>query len=196
MATIHEIAAAAELSQAVYSNLVALGSISAEWLLNEANGDRNMSPAQANDIASRYTVEAVANDPTTGAYAAVFKDKQTGQVIVAVRGTDEASDWLSDAFLLTGIPPSLNPQFNALRPVIAQWVQSGVVPVGSTIAGHSLGGYLAAALKATLPAVLGDAYTFNAPGFVESLGGLPLLLQTVFGMPVAGMFAAVLACPS
>jgi hypothetical protein len=39
--------------------------------------------------------------------------------------------------------PSLNPQFLALQPVIAQWVQSGALPPGSTFAGHSLGGYLA-----------------------------------------------------
>lgn len=145
MATIVELAATSELAQAVYSSLLTLGPIDSERLRIKQNGDANMSAAQADDFARRYTVERIFNDPDTGAYAAIFKNKQTQELTVAIRGTDISlnMDWVSNAYLATGIPPSLNPQFLALRPVIAQWIQSGALPLGSTLAGHSLGGYLA-----------------------------------------------------
>jgi Ca2+-binding RTX toxin-like protein len=145
-----------------------------------------MSAAQADDFARRYTVERIFNDPDTGAYAAIFKNKQTQELTLAIRGTDIGLnlDWVSNAYVATGIPPSLNPQFLALRPVIAQWVQSGVLKPSSAVTGHSLGGYLAAAIKATFPSTFASAYTFNAPGFVQSLGGLQGVLQSIFGIPV------------
>jgi hypothetical protein len=129
MTTINELSAAAELCQAVYSTLQ-VGAIDFEWLRDKANTDPNMSEAQARDIAARYEVVKVFSDSNTGgntgAYAAVFKDKLTGRTTLAVRGTDNLGDWLNaNAYLAVGIPPSLNPQFNALRPVVAQWIQSG-----------------------------------------------------------------------
>ena len=144
MTSIVQLSIAGELAQAVYSPLDK-GAIDPGELLVKANGNPNMSAAQAQDFANRYTVERIFNDPDTGAYAAIFKNKQTQELTVAIRGTDISRnmDWVSDAYLAIGIPPSLNPQFLALRPVIAQWIQSGALPPGSTIAGHSLGGYLA-----------------------------------------------------
>ena len=188
MATIEELAGAAELTQAIYSNLQ-VGQIDARYLESKANGDPNMSAAQATDIAARYEVVQVFSDTNTGtntgAYAALFRDKQSGNLTLTVRGTDGLGDWLNaNLYLLIGIPPALNPQFNVLRPVIAQWIQSGLITAGTTIAGHSLGGYLAAALKASFPATFGSTYTFNAPGFTAGLGPVPQLLQTIFGMPV------------
>lgn len=184
MATINELSAASELCQAVYSNLGA-GAITAASLEYKANGEQNMSVAQREDVAARYTVERVFNDPATGVYAAVFKEKLTGTTTLAVRGTDGMSDWLNaNAHLAVGIPPALSPQFNALRPVVAQWIQSGALQTGSAIAGHSLGGYLAAAIKASYPGTFGSTFTFNSPGFAEPLGLLPAVLQSIFGMPV------------
>jgi trimeric autotransporter adhesin len=185
MTSIVQLSIAGELAQAVYSPLDK-GAIDPGELLVKANGNPNMSAAQAQDFANRYTVERIFNDPDTGAYAAIFKNKQTPELTLAIRGTDISRnmDWVSNAYLATGIPPSLNPQFLALRPVIAQWIQSGALPPGSTIAGHSLGGYLAAAIKATFPSTFASTYTFNAPGFVQSLGGLQGVLQSIFGIPV------------
>ena len=185
MASINNLSVAVELSQAVYSSLQD-GAIDYRSLLTKPNGFDNMPEGQARDMAARYEVVKVFNDPATGAYAAVFKNKRSPERILAIRGTDISRnmDWVSNAYLATGIPPSLNPQFLALRPVIAQWIQSGALPPGSTIAGHSLGGYLAAALKASFPSTFASTYTFNAPGFVQSLGGLQGVLQSIFGMPV------------
>lgn len=186
MVAIGELATASELAQAAYSTLLMLGAIDPERLRIRQNGDANMSVAQSDDVASRYTIEGIFNDPATGAYAAIFKNKQTQELTVAIRGTDFSAnlDWLSNAYLAAGIPPSLNPQFRALQPIVAQWIQSGVLPPGSTIAGHSLGGYLAAAIKASFPETFSRTYTFNAPGFVDWPGGLPGALQTIFGIPV------------
>ena len=189
MATINELPSAADLCQAVYSNLQ-VGAISYRQLLDKANSDPNMTELQAQDIASRYEVVKVFSDTNTGtntgAYAAIFKDKLTGQRILAIRGTDGTSDWLNaNLHLAIGIPPALNPQFNALRSIIAQWIQSGDLPAGSNIAGHSLGGYLAAALKADSPSTFNSTFTFNAPGIAAPLGPLPAVLQLIFGMPVS-----------
>ena len=170
MATIKDLSSSAELCQAIYSNLE-VGAIRYQSLLDKANADPNMPEAQARDIAARYEVVRVFNDPATSAYAAVFKEISTGKTTLAVRGTDTASDWLdANLYLLVGIPPSLNPQFQALHPIVAEWIQSGALPPGSTIAGHSLGGYLAAAIKASYPSTFGSTFTFNAPGFVSALG--------------------------
>jgi hypothetical protein len=184
MSSIVELSASGELCQAAYSPLVK-GSLTVTQLALKASGERNMSAAQAQDFANRYTVVEVFTDNQTGAFAAVFEDK-SGRRTLAIRGTDISRnmDWVSNAYVATGIPPSLNPQFVALRPVIAQWIQSGALPPGSTISGHSLGGYLAAALKASFPSTFASTYTFNAPGFVQSLGGLQGVLQSIFGMPV------------
>jgi hypothetical protein len=39
---------------------------------------------------------------------------------LATRGTDVSvnPEWLSNAYLSTGIPPSLNPQLSVFRPVV------------------------------------------------------------------------------
>ena len=185
MPSIIELNASGELCQAAYSSLVA-GPITAAQLAFKANGERNMFAAQAQDFANRHTVERVFNAANTGAYAVIFKNKETQKLTVAIRGTDISAnfDWLSNAYLAVGIPPSLNPQYRALRPVIDQWIQAGVLPPGTTVTGHSLGGYLAAAIKASFPATFASTYTFNAPGFVQSLGGLQGVLQSIFGIPV------------
>ncbi len=184
MSSIVELSVSSELCQAAYSPLVK-GSITVAQLALKATGSPNMSAAQAQDFASRYTIVEVFSDSQTGTFAAVFEDK-SGDRTVAIRGTDISlnMDWVSNAYLATGIPPSLNPQFLALQPVIAQWIQSGALPPGSTVTGHSLGGYLAAAIKATFPSTFASTYTFNAPGFVQSLGGLQGVLQSIFGIPV------------
>ena len=185
MSNIVEVSASGELCQAAYSLLVK-GVITVAQLEFKANGERNMSTAQAQDFANRYTVAEVFSDGLTGAFAVVFEDKKSHARTLAIRGTDLSlnTDWLSNAYLAIGIPPSLNPQFLALRPIIGDWIQSGLLPPGSDAAGHSLGGYLAAALKASFPSTFASTYTFNAPGFVESLGGLQGVLQSIFGIPV------------
>lgn len=185
MTNIAQVSIAGELAQAAYSSLVK-GAIDPGELLNKANDSPNMPSAQAQDFASRYTVAEVFSDGLTGAFAVIFEDKKSHVRTLAIRGTDVSlnTDWLSNAYLAIGIPPSLNPQFLALRPIIGDWIQSGLLPLGSDAVGHSLGGYLAAAVKASFPATFVSAYTFNAPGFVEHPGGLPGVLQAIFGIPV------------
>ena len=185
MASINELSGTAEISQAIYSNLQ-VGSIDYRYLLTQPNNFDNMSEAQARDIAARYEIVNVLDDASSGAYAAIFRNKDTRKLTLAIRGTDVSlnTDWLSDAYVAIGIPPSLNPQFLALRPIIGDWIQSGLLPPSSDVAGHSLGGYLAAAIKASFPATFASTYTFNAPGFVEQPGGLLGVLQAIFGIPV------------
>jgi len=80
-----------------------------------------------------------------------------------------------------GIPSSLNPQFNALKTQIDAWLADGTLDASFTVAGHSLGGYLAAVVKQSYSQVT-DAYLYNAPGVYGPLGNLADLLTSTLGL--------------
>lgn len=67
MPTISDLSSAADLSQAIYSNLE-VGAIRFQWLLDKATDPNkpNRSEAQARDIAERYEVVKVFSDTNTG----------------------------------------------------------------------------------------------------------------------------------
>lgn len=100
--------------------------------------------------------------------------------------------------LATVVPSTLNPQFLSLKAQLQKWINgernaegemvSAPILTGNfTVTGHSLGGYLAAALKAAFPAHITDAYLFNAPGVGGVSANLVSLFQNAFGLePPAG----------
>lgn len=142
---------------------------------------KGMSQKQAEEFSSAYIVAAQYTDPTTGVSATVFQDS-AGKKYLAIRGTElAASDLTADGLLALGIPSALNPQFNALKTQIDTWLANGTLGTGFTVAGHSLGGYLAAAVKQSYTQVT-DAYLFNAPGVGGPLGNLADALTSAFGL--------------
>lgn len=151
------------------------------------------------EVVARYPADA--SEPTQeerdsyGAAATVFRNTETGQVSIAVRGTETLlNDIGADVVLAVIGVDTLNPQFNALYARIKSWatgpdaILSGTV----TITGHSLGGYLAAQLKKAFAAPTADtgdfnissAYVFNAPGPGGVLGSLTRVVSLPLGKPV------------
>jgi hypothetical protein len=94
---------------------------------------------------------------------------------LAIRGTEPtANDLTADGLLALGLPVSLNPQYVALKDKLNQWLADPEVLQGKSfsVTGHSLGGYLAAALKADsqFAGQITDAYLYNAPGVSGEFG--------------------------
>ena len=170
----------AELAFAVYATLQ-LGENSSEII---QTADKDMVPALAGAIADRYRVIAILDDTASGAYAAVFEDKLTGVRTLAIRGTTDVSDIVADFYLLRGTPASLNPQYAVLSARVMQWQTEGIVGPNTAVVGHSLGGYLATALKSSADFTLGLVYTFNAPGLGSAAGTLGEFFQGAFNIGV------------
>lgn len=178
MSTTSEYFEQSQLALAAYADLSGATSTFLQALQNA-----DMSPAQAANFLGSWQVSAQYTDPATGVSATVFQDS-AGKKYLAIRGTEPAaSDLLADGLLALGIPSSLNPQFNALKTQIDAWMNDPNVLQGQTftVTGHSLGGYLAAAVKQTYAQVT-DAYLFNAPGVGGPLGNLADALTSALGL--------------
>jgi hypothetical protein len=182
MNTINNYASQSELAWAAYASLQ-IGDMTRSQLTD--SNTASMSDALADSLIARYRVIDILNDPTSGAYAVVFEDKTTGARTLAVRGTSPSvTDIAADTYLLVGVPSNLNPQYQALEAKVVQWQSAGVINSSTTLTGHSLGGYLATALKSTTPAALGATYTFNAPGLGSVFGTATQFFQNTFGVAV------------
>jgi len=135
----------------------------------------DMTAAQAAQFAETWTVIAPTfTDAVTGVSATVFQNNLTGKKTLSIRGTQATgTDLTADGLLALGLPSNLNPQFTALKTQLDLWLADPAVLQGQsfTVSGHSLGGYLAAAVKQTYSQVT-DAYLFNAPGVGGLLGNL------------------------
>jgi len=165
MATTQELYTQSLLAQAAYADLQA-GRPDTNAL--QGGGD-NMTLQQANDFAEKWTVVDQYTD-ASGVSATVFQEIAAGTKYLAIRGTTptDVGDINADYILATGIPSFLNPQYLQLSAAIDGWLSSGVLPNNFTVTGHSLGGYLAAALGSFYSANTSHVYTYNAPG----LGGI------------------------
>lgn len=173
-----------ELALAAYATLASGIPNSAE-LVKDSTG---MSVAQASDFAQNWTVIAPTfNDPAgSGASATLFQNNATGEITLAVRGTElTTGDLTADGLLALGIPSSLNPQFTALQNQISTWQQAGGPLSGGVhfnVSGHSLGGYLAYAVAQANPNAVTSTYMFNAPGVGGLTGTLAEALTSLLGL--------------
>ena len=142
------------------------------------------SQTQAADFAARYIVRDQSDPEQFGAFgfsATLFEDTLTGKRILAIRGTNDAADLLVDIANVALIGSlDLNPQYTALKGYLTTLTAEGGLLAGQTfsVAGHSLGGFLAQGLVAdpTYGSLVDKAYTYNAPGFG---GGFTTLLNTL-----------------
>ena len=102
---------------------------------------------------------------SNGLSATVFEDTQTHQRYLAIRGTDDVQDLITDAIDIGFLGTSLfQAQYQSLAQKVAEWQADGTLTPTFTVTGHSLGGYLAASLLYDQPLVVEHAYLFNAPG--------------------------------
>ena len=180
MNAVNEYFKQAELSQAAYANLAIgiLGDAELVALRNTAG----MPSSQAQHFSVQWQVVDQFTG-VTGASATVFQNITTNQKYLAIRGTELAgSDLTADGLLAPGVPASLNPQFIELKDQIDAWLTAGTLDSTFTVSGHSLGGYLAAAVKQHYGAQVTDAFLFNAPGVSGPLGNLADLLTSTLGL--------------
>lgn len=159
----------AELAMASYGNF------SGETIRTIELTEKNvgMSTSQAESFVQSWKVSAQYTDPLSGVSATVFESAD-GTKCLAVRGTElEEKDLLADGILVSPIPAMFNPQFSMLEFKLNAWLKDPDILQGQnfTVTGHSLGGYLAAAVKQSFPQVT-EAYIFNAPGVWGLLGNL------------------------
>jgi Ca2+-binding RTX toxin-like protein len=146
-----------------------------------------MSSSQADRFAAKWGVVEQFTDSSTGVSAALFRNGD--EICIAIRGTQlEVGDLLADGILALGVSSRLNPQFIALQTKIDQWREQGGPLQGRsfTVSGHSLGGYLAAAVKETFSANVTQAYLFNAPGSGGLIGNIADLVSGLFSQPAPG----------
>lgn len=181
MSKINDYSMQAELAQAAY------GTFSNGVILNTdlTNISVGMSPTQATFFASKWQVADQYNDPVTGLSATVFEAIGGGTKHLAIRGTEiTGKDLLADGLLTTSLPPTLNPQFTALQLQLNDvWLNDPAIFQGQsfTVSGHSLGGYLAAAVKQNFTQAT-DAYIYNAPGVSGLLGNLAGAISSALGL--------------
>lgn len=147
--------------------------------------DAGMSQSQATHFSEQWTVFAQYNhqsEPypvydeitgellrydtvTNGLSVTVFQEVATGQKYLAIRGTDDfydvATDLVSVAVLGT---TRFQGQYQSLRSKVQEWVGNGTLPSQFTVAGHSLGGFLATGLASEFTVNVNHAYLYNSPG--------------------------------
>lgn len=95
-------------------------------------------------------------------YSTVYKKNSTGEVVLAIKGTNRAGDWASN-FLVTLGALEADPRMMALVNIVGKYRRQGV-EISAT--GHSLGGALAAELAKNYHVM---AVTFNMGSFVSEL---------------------------
>ncbi|MHB9119731.1 MAG: hypothetical protein ACYC2R_15890, partial [Burkholderiales bacterium] len=180
----------AQLSLTAYGNL-APGKPNPLELTKDTVG---MSPTQAADFATKWSVIDQYSDPASGFSATVFE--RNGQRYLVTRGTQPSDvlDLIAD-FDLAAVNGVAAKQTIALfnyvqrlkgtkgQPVAQlQWNGQNydLNPTGAvglldtplagpiTVAGHSLGGHLAMAFGRLFPQDASQIYTYNAPGFLDT----------------------------
>ncbi|MBU1340155.1 MAG: hypothetical protein KKE44_05140 [Proteobacteria bacterium] len=166
MSIITEYFQQSELAFAAYANLFP-GISDDAYIINLKKA--GMSNAQAEAFAAKWQVADSYPNPITGVSATVFREIGTNNTHLAIRGTtvSDLRDMFANVELAIGIPSYLNLQFALLLPEVVEWVDDGTLTNGFSVAGHSLGGYVATAIK-TCFTESSDVYTFNGPG----VGGL------------------------
>ena len=168
----------AELALAAYAQNLVPGK--APDVLALQDGEKGMSEKQAQRFAENWMVVDQFDDPS-GVSATIFESN--GLYFLAIRGTQlEANDLLADGLLALGVSAQLNPQFQALQTQMGIWLNPGgkLHGINFTVTGHSLGGYLAVAIKESYPDKVTEAYIYNAPGTGGLVGNIADLVSGIF----------------
>jgi Ca2+-binding RTX toxin-like protein len=123
---------------------------------------------------------------SNGLTVTVFQEVSTGKRYLAIRGTEatSGSDLWTDLKDLVAIgTPDHQSQYQSLKAKVTEWIGNGTLPASFTVAGHSLGGFLSAALAIDFPLNVAHAYLYNAPGVGGVRANLELALQILGGLP-------------
>ncbi len=163
----------AQLSMAAYAALTE-GIPSDAY--KEALKNEGFSDVQATAFVSTYSVAKVFSDPATNFSATLFQKRGSAEKILAIRGTESWQDiMISDLQIgLFGLANQYQSLRNFLPQIIAQIPPSDTL----TVAGHSLGGFLAQIFTLDNQNLVSGTYTTNTPG----LGGILFNPLGLFGI--------------
>lgn len=180
--SIEQILRYGELSDASYIDITAgTSDPDIQGLLQR---DRQFSVQQSIDFTTQYEVMASSSEYGIGSLsgfdATLFKDKNTGEVILSFRGSSSPLDWMADAALgVSGITFSQQiSMINFYEKLIDENVISSTTNL--TVTDHSLGGFLAQLFTGRYESIVDHAYTYNAPG----VGGAMAEVLDGLGVPV------------
>jgi len=173
-----------ELAFAAYASLIA-GTPDLQKLR-----DVDMTATEAEKFSSSWLVVDQYTDAASGLSATIFQKTTGGPKHLAIRGTQpEVGDIIAGGLLAVGVSSKLNPQFIALKAKLEKdWLANGG-PLHNqtfTASGHSLGGYLAEAVKEQYGNQVTEAYLFNTPGSGGLVGAIAGLVSDLFNQPSPG----------
>jgi VCBS repeat-containing protein len=139
-----------------------------------------MSRSQATRFSENWRVAAPQFNHTSGLSVTVFEEVSTGKRYLVIRGTnnDRADVWTDIVDIAILGTPERQAQYAALRAKVQEWRATEVLPASFSVAGHSLGGFLAGSLLVDYPLEIEHAYLYNAPG----VGGLQAALRLLLGL--------------
>ena len=113
----------------------------------------------------------------TGLSATVFENDD-GKRYLAIRGTESSfpeliNDWATNIIDIGLLGTAEHQaQYAALSDKVQEWLDDGTLQSGFSVAGHSLGGFLATSLALEYEGDVADAYIYNAPGLTGVTGML------------------------
>ncbi len=154
------------------------------------DGGKGMSSTQAATFIDNWRILDQYTDAASGLSATIFQKTTGGPKHLAIRGTQpEVGDIIAGGLLAVGVSSKLNPQFIALKAKLEKdWLANGG-PLHNqtfTASGHSLGGYLAEAVKEQYGNQVTEAYLFNTPGSGGLVGAIAGLVSDLFNQPSPG----------
>jgi Ca2+-binding RTX toxin-like protein len=180
MTTITESYKQAELALASYANLTA-GMSNTDFI--NALKVADMSAAQAADFSSNWRVVDQYSPVSSGLSATVFEEISSGKRYLAIRGTENSPDFVTDLIDIALLgTPAIQVQYADLKAKVGVWRSNGTLPTSFTVTGHSLGGFLATALTADFASNISQTYLYNSPGLNGVLSGATAAILQAFGI--------------
>lgn len=188
MATLNQYFGFAQLAQASYSSLFPGDPNPVVINALKDQGGAGFAQVQADTFAASYTILSQRND-TNGFSATLFQNNTTGQKILAIRGTDDLFDGLTDVVSIALLgTTALQRQYQSLKDYYQQLITEGKLGTAETfsVTGHSLGGFLAQSFAVDYVGNVSQAYTYNAPG----IGGVVADVLSAVGVTATNISVA------
>jgi VCBS repeat-containing protein len=141
-----------------------------------------MTSAQAEKFSGRWRVVDQYNH-SDGLSITVFEERESGVRRLAIRGTNDLVDIATDIVDIAVLgTPERQAQYQSLKTKVDEWRSDGTLSGAFTVAGHSLGGFLAGALLVDYPDVVDHAFLYNAPGLGGIRASVGLAVQNLRGV--------------